>query len=333
MGRRLIRSTSVFLAPGGAAVWMVVLALFSATAWSQPYPSRPIRMIVASSPSSAADIVARILAQSLSKDLGQQVIIDNRPGAGANLGAEIAAKAPFDGYTLLWTTPAHAINSGLPRKASYDLARDFAPISQVSSGLYLIVVHPSVPARSVTDLMAFAKSKPGQLYYASGGVGNATHLAVELFKVMAGIDVVHVPYQGAGPAMTALLGGEAQLAIANLTAALPHVTSGRMLALAITSKRRSALMPEVPTVAESGLPGYEVTAWFGVVAPKNVSRSTISRLNSEIVKNVLSPNLKEILVKQGAEPVGSAPEAFAAFVQTEIAKWAKVIRNAKVSME
>lgn len=310
-----------------------VLAISADSALSQSYPIRPLRIIVASSPSSAADVVARILAQHLSDDLGQQVIVENRAGAGGNIGAKIAAGAAADGYTVFLATPAHVISSGLSRKPGYDLAADFAPISQVSSGMYVIVVNPSVAVQSINGLVALAKSKPGRLNYASGGIGNATHLAVELFKSMAGIDMVHLPYQGAGPAMVALIAGESQLAFANLTAALPHIASGKLVALAVTGPNRSRLLPRLPTVAESGVPGYVVTAWFGVVAPKGVPKEAISKLNSGIVRGLLSPRIKALLEKEGAEPVGSTAADFAAFIQSEATKWAQAIRKSGVSIE
>ena len=322
-----------FGALSGDALCFAAFVFCSGPVCSQPYPARPIRLIVATSPSSAADIVARILAQHLSDDLGQQVIVDNRAGAGGNLGAKIAASAVADGYTLFFATPAHVISSGMSRKPTYSLAADFSPIGQVSSGLYVVAVNPAVGVRSISQLIALARSKPGQINYASGGIGNATHLAVELFKTMAGINIVHLPYQGAGPAMVALIAGESQMAIANLTAAFPHITSGKLVALAVTSSKRSGLLPQLPTVSESGVPGYEVTAWFGIVAPKGVPREAVSRLNTSMVKGLLLPRMRTLLEKEGAEPVGSAPDAFAAFVWSETTKWTQVIRKAGVSVE
>lgn len=315
------------------ALCFLAMGVFAGPALPQSYPIRPIRLIVATSPSSAADIVARILAQHLSDDLGQQVIVDNRAGAGGNIGAKTAVAAVPDGYTLFFATPAHVISSGMSRNPGYDLARDFSPISQVSSGMYVIVVNPAVDVRSVSQLIALARSKPGQINYASGGVGNATHLAVELFKSMAGIDIVHLPYQGAGPAMVALIAGESQMAIANLTAALPHITGGKLVALAVTGSKRSDLLPQMPTVSESGVTGYEVTAWFGVVAPKGVTKNVISRLNTSIVKGLASPRIRTLLEKEGSESVGSSPGAFAAFIKSETTKWTRVIEKAGVTVE
>lgn len=297
---------------------------------AESYPTRPLRLIVATSPASAADIVARILAEGVGRDLGQQIIIDNRAGAGGNLGAEIASRAPNDGHTLFFATPAHAINSALKLKPSYDFRRDFAPISQVSSGMYVLVVHPSIAARSVRDLVALAKAKPASLNYVSGGLGNATHLAVELFKRQAGVDIVHVPYQGAGPALTALIGGESQVGIQNLTAVLPHVNSGRLAALAVTSRNRSTLLPQVPTLIESGVRDYEVTAWFGVAAPRGVDRARIAKLNAAIVKAVHAPTVLAALARDGALAVGGTPEAFTTFIEAEVVRWRQAMRDAKI---
>ena len=236
-----------------------MLAAAAPVVMAQAYPAKPVRMIAASSPGSAVDIVARIVAQKLGEQLGQQVIVDNRAGAGGNLGAELAAKAAPDGYTLFMGTPAHAINTGLYRKLNYDLVRDFAPVSQVTSGQYVIVVHPSLPVKSVRELIALARAKPGQLNYASAGSGNATHLAGELFSSAARVKLVHVPYKGSGPALTDLVGGQVQLMFSNLTAALPQVKSGRIRALAVTGQTRAAAAPDLPTVIEAGVPGYVVT--------------------------------------------------------------------------
>ncbi len=314
-----------------AAVLACGLLLQSASA--QSYPAKPVRLIAASSPGSAVDIVARIVAQKLTEQLGQQLIVDNRAGAGGNLGAEIAAKAAPDGYTLFMGTPAHAINTGLYRKLDYDLTRDFAPVSLVTTGQYVIIVHPSLPAKSVTELIALARARPGQLNYASAGSGNATHLAGELFKSLARVNLVHVPYKGTGPALTDLIGGQVQLMFCNLTAALPQVKSGRLRALAVTGAKRTATVPELPTVIEAGLPGYVVTSWFGVLAPAATPRDVIVRLNSELAQAMRSPDMRERLAGEGAEPTSSTPEQFAAFIKTEIAQWTKVVRDARISAE
>ncbi len=317
---RAIACVAVYAAAGGVAT-------------GENYPVRPIRLIIATSPSSAADIVGRIYAQALSNDLGKTVIADNRAGAGGNLGAQIVAAAAPDGYTLLLTTPAHVISSSMSRKPAYNLAVDFAPVSQVSTGVYVIAANPSLGAQSISQLIALAKARPGQINYASGGIGNATHLAVELFKSMAGVDVTHLPYQGAGPAMVALIAGEAQFAAANLTAVLPHLASGKLTPLAVTGAGRSSFLPHVPTVAESGVPGYEVTAWLGIMVPRGVARGVIAKLNVNLVSEASSPETKQLLAKVGAEPAAGSISAFAAFIQTERAKWAQVIRRAGIAAE
>jgi len=300
---------------------------------AQSYPSKPVRMIAASSPGSAVDIVARIIAPKLSEQLGQQVVVDNRAGAGGNIGAEIAAKAPPDGYTLFLGTPAHAINSALYRKPSYDLTRDFAPVSQVTTGQYVIVVHPSLPVKSVKELIALARARPGQLNFASAGTGNATHLAGELFRSLAHVNIVHVPYKGSGPALTDLIGGQVQLMFSNLTSALPYMKTGRLRALAVTSEARATAAPGLPTVIEAGVPHYVVTSWFGIFVPAATTRDIVMRLNGEIAQAMRAADLRERLAAEGAEPVANTPEQFAAFVRAEIELWTKVIRSAGISLE
>jgi tripartite-type tricarboxylate transporter receptor subunit TctC len=309
-----------------------LLALAAAVS-AQPYPAKPVRMIAASSPGSAVDIVARIVAQKLGEQLGQQVIVDNRAGAGGNLGAELAAKAAPDGYTLFMGTPAHAINTGLYRKLNYDLTRDFAPVSQVTSGQYAIVVHPSLPVKSVKELIALARAKPGQLNYASAGSGNATHLAGELFNSAARVKLVHVPYKGSGPAVTDLVGGQVQLMFGNLVAVLPQVKTARLRALAVTGEKRTAAAPELPTVIEAGVPGYVVISWFGVLVPAATPRELITRLNADLARTMGAPDVRERLAADGAEPTVGTPEQFGAFIKAEIAQWTKVIKNAGIVAE
>lgn len=297
------------------------------------YPSKPIRLIAPSSPGSGVDIVARIIAQKLSQQLGQQVVVDNRSGAGANLGAEIASKAPPDGYTLFVGTPAHAINSSLYSRLNYDLVRDFSPVSLITTGLYIVVVHPSLPARSIKQLIALAKARPGQLAYASGGQGNATHLAVELFSSMAGVKMLHVPYKGSGPALTDLIGGQVDLMFANLTAGLPHVKSGRLRALAVTGEQRSPAIPNLPTVMEAGLAGYVVKSYYAVFAPAGTAKDIIDRINSEIATAMRSTDLRERLASEGADPTSSTPGQLSAFIKSEIDKWSKVVEAAHIRAE
>jgi tripartite-type tricarboxylate transporter receptor subunit TctC len=316
-----------------AAVIGGAMAATAFSAWGQPYPVKPVRMIAASSPGSAVDIVARIVAQKLGEQLGQQVIVDNRAGAGGNLGAELAAKAPPDGYTLFMGTPAHAINTGLYRKLNYDLIRDFAPVSQITSGQYVVVVHPSLPVKSIKELIALARAKPGQLNYASAGSGNATHLAGELFASATRVKLVHVPYKGSGPAVTDLVGGQVQLMFANLVAALPQVKTGRIRALAVTGQMRAAAAPELPTVIEAGVPGYVVTSWFGVLVPAATPRELIVKVNSDLARTMSAPDVRDRLAGDGAEPKTGTPEQFGTFLRAEIAQWTKVVKDAGIVAE
>ena len=316
-----------------AVVVGCALCALTPAALGQAYPTKPVRMIAASSPGSAVDIVARIVAQKLGEQLGQQVVVDNRAGAGGNLGAELAAKAAPDGYTLFMGTPAHAINTGLYRKLNYDLIRDFSPVTQVTSGQYVVVVHPSLPAKSIRELIALARAKPGQLNYASAGSGNATHLAGELFASATRIKLVHVPYKGSGPAVTDLVGGQVQLMFANLVAALPQVKTGRIRALAVTGQTRAAAAPELPTVIEAGVPGYVVTSWFGVLVPAATPRELIMKLNAELARTMSAPDVRDRLAADGAEPTTGTPEQFGAFLRAEINRWTKVVKDAGIVAE
>ena len=309
------------------------LLLLPALAWAQVYPSKPVRLIAASSPGSAVDIVSRVIAQKLSEQLGQQVVVDNRAGAGGNLGAELAAKAAPDGYTVFMATPAQAINTGLYRKLDYDLVRDFAPVSQLTVGHYCVAVHPSLPVQSVKELIALARVRRGQLNYASAGNGNATHLAGELFTSMAKIELVHVPYKGSGPGLTDLIGGQVQIMFPNLTAAIPYVKSKRLRVLAVSGEKRSVIMPELPTVSEAGLPGYRVISWFGLLTPAGVTPEIVTRLQRELTATMRSADVRDKLAGEGAEPMASTPEQFAAFIKSEITQWVQVVRAAKISAE
>jgi tripartite-type tricarboxylate transporter receptor subunit TctC len=307
--------------------------LLPALASAQTYPVKPVRLIAASSPGSAVDIVSRVIAQKLSEQLGQQVVVDNRAGAGGNLGAELAAKAAPDGYTVFMATPAQAINTGLYRKLDYDLVRDFAPVSLLTIGHYCVAVHPSLPVRSVKELIALARMRRGQLNYASAGNGNATHLAGALFNSMAQIELVHVPYKGSGPALTDLIGGQVQVMFPNLTAAIPYVKANRLRALAVSGEKRSVIVPELPTVSEAGLPGYRVISWFGMLTPAGVAPEIIARLQRELTTTMRAPEVRDKLAGEGAEPMTNTPEQFAAFIKSEIAQWVKVVREAKISAE
>jgi tripartite-type tricarboxylate transporter receptor subunit TctC len=311
----------------------LVLVACTGIAAAQQYPSRPIRMIVPAGPGGGVDTVTRTLGAALTSALGQPVVADNRPGAGTMLASEITAKAPPDGYTLLMVTNSHAINAGLHRQLRYDPINDFTYVSDVASVPYWIVAHPSVPARSIKELVALAKRRPGDLYFASAGTGSGTHLAFELFQSMAQIRLTHVPYKGGSAALIDLLAGNVQLMASNTINSRPHVLAKRLNALAITSDKRSPLYPNVPTVSESGVTGYQADAWYGVIGPAKLPPEIVSRLNREIVAVLKSGEVREKLAAQGAEVASSTPEAFAQHMKDEIAKWAKVTSKLKLQME
>lgn len=292
------------------------------------YPIKPIRMIVPSAPGSGPDIMARAIGQKLTESLGQPVVIDNRPGAGGIIGSEAAAKSPPDGYTLIMSNAgAHAVNASLYAKLPYDPVRDFAPVTLVAMAPNILIVHPALPVRSVKELIVLAKAKPGELTFGSGGNGSTAHLSGEMFKTMAGINIVHVPFKGSPAAVIGVISGQIAMAFPNIPPALPHVRSGKLKALAVTTAKRSAAVPELPTVAEAGLPGYEATAWFGVLAPAATPPQIIAKLNAAIVKSLRTREMQERLAAEGTEPVGNTPEQFAQTVRNDIAKWAKVVKS------
>jgi len=314
--------------------WMLAALAFSAAAYGQSYPAKPIRMIVAYPPGGGTDIVGRMVAQKLGETLGQSVVVENRGGASGNIGTELAARAAPDGYTVLMGNVApNAINASLFKNLPFDPVADFAPVSLVASTPNILVVHPSTPARTVKEVVALAKAKPGTLNFASAGVGSSSHLAGELFRILAGAEIVHVPYKGAGPAMVDVLSGQIQLYFATMPAAMPHVKSGKLQPVAVTSARRSQAMRDLPTIAESGVPGYEASTWYGVLAPAHTRGAVIARLHEGVVKILADAALREKLAAQGFEPVGSSPEEFGATIKSEIAKWAKVIRDAGIRPE
>ncbi len=302
--------------------------MFAAGAAGQSaFPVKPIRFVVPFPAGGPLDIVARAIGQELNKSWGQPVIIDNRPGAGGNIGADAVAKSAPDGHTILMgAVSTHAINPTLYSKLPYDPIRDFAPVTLVTSVPNVLVVHPSVPARTVQDLISIAKARPGQLNFASGSTGSAGHLAGELFKAMAGVDMVHIPYKGAAPAVVDLLAGHVSLMFDNMSSALPNIKSGRVRAIAVTTLKRSPMLPALPTISESGLRGFDISTWFGVFAPAGTAPAIVARLNAEIVRALATPEMRERLAALGAEPVGNKPEEFAAFIREEIPKYAKVIK-------
>jgi tripartite-type tricarboxylate transporter receptor subunit TctC len=297
------------------------------------YPSKPVRMVVPSSAGGGTDIVARIIAPELSKRLGQQVIIDNRPGAGTMIGIEVAAKSPPDGYTLLMGLSTLAINSALYKKVPYDPQRDFAPITQAVSSASIIVVHPSVPVKTLKELIAFARARPGQINYASAGTGTYPHMTMELFLSMAKLKMVHIPYKGTGPAMIDMVAGQVATMAATILTGMPQIRAGRLRPLGITSAARSPIVPDLPTVAEAGLPGYESVQWYGMLAPARTPRDIITRLHGEATRVLQQPEIKARFAGDGADPVGNTPEEFTRYIQSELTKWAKVARDAGIQPE
>jgi len=292
---------------------------------AQPYPAKPIRVIVAFAPSGIADFAARNVSKKLSESLGVPVIVENRPGAGGITGAEVVAKSPPDGYTLLVTSISHTINPSVRKNLPFDAVRDFAPVTLITDAPNFLVVHPSLPVKSVKELIALARGRPGQITYASSGAGTSTHLSGELFKSLARIDIVHVPYKGGGPAVIDLVGGHVQMMFSTLPSVLQQVRAGKLRGLAVTGARRFPAAQEFPTMIEAGVAGFEVSGWSGMFAPAGAPREAVSRLAAEIGKILRAPELKERFFVQGAEPVGNTPEEFAAFVLSEIAKWKKVV--------
>jgi len=300
---------------------------------AQDYPSRPVRMVVPFSPGGSTDVLARIVGQKLTERSGQPVIIENRAGAGGNIGAEQVARSAPDGYTLLLGGVPHAISASLYSKLPYDMARDLAAIAEVASFPSAIVLHPSLPANSVKELIALARARPGQLSFGSAGNGSPNHLSLELFQTMAGVRMVHVPYKGSGQLVGDLLAGQVQLASMGLPVAVPHVQSGKLRAIAVTGAVRSSLLPEVPTVSEAALPGFEVTSWYGVFAPAGLPADIVAKLNSEIGSAVTAAEVKERLAALGAEPSVKSPDQFGRYVRQEIAKWAKVVKDSGAKAE
>ncbi len=315
---------------------ILALATFLASlaALGQGYPGKPVRLIVPFAAGGGNDSVARLVGKRLSDGLGQQVVIDNRPGAGGVLGAELAAKSQPDGYTLfLGGVGSHAINPNLHERLPYDPIKDFAPIALLASAPLILVVHPSVPANSIREFIALARVRPGQLDYASNGNGSSSHLAAVMFEAMAGVKMVHVPYKGLSPALADLLSGRVQLMFSSVVAILPHIKAGKLRGLAVTGGKRLSSMPGLPTLAESGLAGYEASSWYGVLAPAGTPREIIARLNAEMVKALDRPEVKSSLLAEGAEPIGGTPEQFAAHIKSEKERLGKLIRDAKIRLE
>jgi tripartite-type tricarboxylate transporter receptor subunit TctC len=317
--RNAVRATCVVLAVAAAG-----------SALAQAYPVKPVRVVVPSSAGGGTDIVARIIMPELAKRLGQQVVIDNRPGAGTMIGIEVAAKSPADGYTLLMGLSTLAINSALYRKVPYDPVRDFAPITVAVTSASILVVHPSLPVKTLKELIAFARTRPGQLNYASAGTGTYPHMTYELFLSMARLKMVHIPYKGTAPAMIDMLAGHVATMAATVLTGLPHIRTGRLRPLGITSAKRSDVVPDIPTVAEGGLAGYESVQWYAVLAPAQTPKDIVARLHAELVQVLQSPEIKKRFATDAAETVGNTPEEFARHIRSELQKWEKVARDAGI---
>ena len=310
---------------------VTVAGLISAPgALAQKYPEKAVRIVVPFAAGGGTDIIARIIAQKLAEEWGRNVVVDNRPGGGTVIGSELVARSTPDGYTLLLTANPHSSNPALVAKLPYDTARDFAAVTMTASAPLLLVVHPTLPARTVQELIAYAKARPNQLTYASSGNGGPQHLAGELFKYMAGVAMLHVPYKGGAPALTDLLGGQVQLSFASLLTSLPHIRAGKLRALGLTGSQRLEANPEIPTVAEAGVPGFEYLTWYGVFAPGGTPRPLIAKIQGDMTRALANPEVKERLARDGVQAVGNKPDEFDAFVKKEIEKVTKLVRMAGI---
>jgi tripartite-type tricarboxylate transporter receptor subunit TctC len=313
------------------AALMIVMFGIAGNALAQNYPNRPIRIVVVSTPGGSVDTMARVVGPKLAERWGQQVIVDNRPGAGGAIAAELVARSPADGYTLIMGTVASlATNVSLRKSLPYDPVRDFAPITLVATQNLMLLIHPSIPAKSVKELVALAKRQPGQLSFASAGNGTGGHLSGELFKLLAGIDMLHVPYKGVAPALIDVISGQVSMTFASILSGHPHARSGKLRALAVTGAKRSPAVPELPTMIEAGVKGYESATWYGLLAPAGTPPDIVAKLNAEVVAILKQPETHERLSKEGADPVGNTPAEFGKFIRSEIAKWGKVIKAAGI---
>jgi tripartite-type tricarboxylate transporter receptor subunit TctC len=304
------------------------MAAAATVAGAAQYPERPIRMVIPFPPGGSLDVVGRVVGHKLTEVLGQNVLIDNRSGASGNIGVEIVVRAPADGYTILLNTLPLVVNPSLFAKLPFDVMRDLTPVSLVAASPFVLVVHPSLPVKSTKELIALARAKPGQINYASAGNGTNLHVAAERFKSLARVDMTHIPYKGGGPALTAVLAGEAPVGFISTVAAMPHVASGRLRALGITSAKRSPALPDLVSVAEGGLPGYEFTSWFAILGPRGLPEPVVTTLHKGLLTALKSPDVRERLSKEGAEVIGSSPAELATFLQSELAKWAEVVKAA-----
>jgi tripartite-type tricarboxylate transporter receptor subunit TctC len=316
------------------AALLTLGAAWSQAASTEAYPTKPVRVLAPFPAGSGVDVVARMIGTPLGQNVGQPVVVDNRPGAAGRIACELAARASPDGYTLLLGNASTlAMLPSLDKRVAFDPVKSFAPIALVSSSANVLVVHPSVGVSSVPALIALAKAKPGSLNYGSAGSGNSTHLATELFKLSAGVDLMHVPYKGTPPMITDLLAGQIQLSFTSILSALPHIQQGRLRALGVTSSKRAVALPDVPTISEAGLKGYEMVVWQGLLAPANTPGAIVTRINREVVKILDMPDTRARLAAQGLEPVGGTPEQFATYIASEVAKWSKVIRHAGITAD
>lgn len=313
--------------------YFAIAMLAAGIAQAQPYPSKPIRLVVPVVPGGIVDVVGRLLAQKMTEHGGQNVLVDNRPGGLTNVGTDFVARSPGDGYTLVLQSLPMVVNPVVLGKMPYDYEKDLAPVSLIVTSPYLWVVHPSVPARSIKELIAAAKVQPGKISYSSAGNASNLHVAVELFNVLAGVKMLHIPYKGGGPALTAVLGGEADLSVLAASAVLPYTSAGRLRALAITSTKRMGTLPTIPTVAESGVPGYEFASWVGVLAPAATPPALVNTVNALIVKSARTPDLVDRFTKDATEVVANTPAEFRSFIQAEAKRWAKVVRDSGMRVE
>jgi len=311
----------------------VCLAAVSGYPSAQDFPSRPLRLVVGSTPGGGTDISARLIAPKMSEQLGQQVVVENRPGATTTIGVNYVVRSAPDGYTLLMGVSSLAINPHILRNVPYDALKDLAPVTQVLVAPNIMVAHPSLPIRTVKDLVAFARPRPGQLNFAAGGAGSSQHLAIELFLYMTGTKIVHVPYKGQGMALIDVVAGQVSLMMANVISALPHVRSARLRALGVTGSKRTTVAPDIPTIAEAGVPGYEVLQWYGVLAPAATPREIIGRLHGVIAHAVQDPKIRERIVADAGEPVGNTPDEFSAILRADYKKWGDVIRKAGIRVD
>jgi tripartite-type tricarboxylate transporter receptor subunit TctC len=310
-----------------------VFAAAALPAQAQQYPQRAVRLVVPYVPGGGTDFTARVIAPRLGEALGQQVVVENRPGGGTNIGSDLVAKAAPDGYTLLMAGAANAINMSLYAKLPYDTLRDFAPVSLSVKGANVLLVHPSLPAKNLKELLTLARAQPGRLNYASSGIGSANHMAGELLKLVARVNIAHVPYKGNAPALTDLIGGHVEVLISGVPAVLGQIRNGRVRAIAIASLKRFPALRDTPTIDESGLKGFEATTWFGVMAPAKTPREIVNRLNADLARIVATPEVRERFIGEGVEPVGGSTELFAAFVRDEIDKYGKVVRAASLTAD